>query len=149
MKKKASLKDMKKSKEKGKMHAASREGLGNENAAGPPSLVVYWSSVSGSLVTKRQQQHIFDALQAHRIPYQAVDVASTPDSGAVKAMLREQSPRGIALPQLWVQGKYRADYAAFVDALEGDYLGEELCRDPTPPLDSDNGGDSSNGLLMR
>lgn len=132
------------------MHFQSRNDVDNDLTNDPtlPELVVYWSSVSGSLITKRQQQHIFDTLQAHRIAFKPVDVASDPDSTEIKTKLREESPRGIVLPQLWVEGKYRADYAAFVDALEGDYLSEELGREATPPLTNDNGEASSN-LLMR
>lgn len=70
---------------------------------------------------KREQQHIFDTLQARRIPFHAIDIAA-PESGAVKMMLRERSPRQLALPQVWVENAFRTDYTTFVEALENDLL---------------------------
>ncbi len=70
---------------------------------------------------KREQQHIFDTLQARRISFRAIDIAA-PEGAEAKTMLREHSPQRLALPQVWVEGAFRADYTAFVEALENDLL---------------------------
>lgn len=40
-------------------------------------------------------------------------------------MLRETSPQGVLLPQLYVEGLFRANYETFVEAVENGNL-EEL-----------------------
>lgn len=72
---------------------------------------------------KRQQQHIFDTLDAKRIKYLPVDVAA---SQVVKEVLRESSPVQLALPQIWRGAKYCGGHEEFENALEGEYLNEFL-----------------------
>ena len=104
-------------------------------ATPPPAVVVYCSSVSGSLQVKRQQQHVLDTLSALRVAHASVDVAA-PECACARDALRATSPAGLVLPQIHVDRAYRLDYAGFVDALEGGTLREELLRARTPRDDA-------------
>ncbi len=106
-------------------------------ATPPPGITVYCSSVSGSLAIKRHQQHVLDTLCALRIPHAAVDVASPEGAGARDALRAGSPAGGVVLPQIHVGGAFRMDYGAFVDALEGGTLREEVLRPATPRLGED------------
>lgn len=64
---------------------------------------------------------MFDTLQARKFTFQAIDIAS-PENDEAKAMLRESSPQKLVVPQIYVDGEFRAGYAAFVEALENSNL---------------------------
>lgn len=72
---------------------------------------------------KRQQQHIFDTLSAHKIDHVPVDVAA---SNLVKQVLREESPRDLQLPQIWKGANFLGSHEEFENAVEGEYLKEFL-----------------------
>jgi glutaredoxin-related protein len=67
---------------------------------------------------------VFDTLDNMKIPYHAVDVAS---SNPAKTFLREHSPQQLLVPQLFVDGVFRAGYSAFVEAVEEGQM-EELLK---------------------
>ena len=74
---------------------------------------------------KRQQQHIFDTLDARKFIYVPVDVAA---SALVKEVLRTESPNKLNLPQIWVGKEFVGGHESFENAVEGDYLHEFLKR---------------------
>lgn len=53
--------------------------------------------------------------------FQAVDIASA-EGASAKQMLRECSPQGLSMPQIFIKGQFRAGYAQFLDALENEQL---------------------------
>ena len=72
---------------------------------------------------KRQQQHIFDTLEARKIVYVPVDVAA---SAIVKEVLRMESPRELKLPQIWRGNGFLGGHEEFENSVEGEYLKEFL-----------------------
>lgn len=72
---------------------------------------------------KRQQQHIFDTLLAHKIDHVPVDVAA---SSIVKDVLKAESPRELQLPQIWRGNKFIGGHEEFENAVEGEYLKDFL-----------------------
>ena len=51
---------------------------------------------------------------------------AAPAHVAQREGLRERSPLGLTLPQIWVDGEYRAGYDAFYEAVENEQLPELL-----------------------
>ena len=72
---------------------------------------------------KRQQQHIFDTLSAHKIEFVPVDVAA---STVVKDVLKAESPRELQLPQIWRGKEFLGGHEEFENSVEGEYLKEFL-----------------------
>jgi glutaredoxin-related protein len=72
---------------------------------------------------KRQQQHIFDILSAHKINFVPVDVAA---SEIVKEVLKAESPRELKLPQIWRGKEFLGGHEEFENSVEGEYLKEFL-----------------------
>jgi len=72
---------------------------------------------------KRQQQHIFDTLSAHKIQFFPVDVAA---SAIVKEVLKTESPRELKLPQIWRGKEFLGGHEEFENSVEGEYLNEFL-----------------------
>lgn len=72
---------------------------------------------------KRQQQHIFDTLEARKITFVPVDVAA---SAIVKEVLRTESPRELKLPQIWRGNEFLGGHEEFENSVEGEYLKEFL-----------------------
>ncbi|KAJ8008695.1 hypothetical protein DPEC_G00081080 [Dallia pectoralis] len=80
------------------------------------SIIVYFSSVSGSRELKQQQTQIFSFLDSKKIKYQAVDITQGPQ---VKEEMRKKIGNPTALPPQIVNGdKYCGDFAAFYEAVE-------------------------------
>lgn len=73
---------------------------------------------------KREQQHIFDTLESRQIAFEPIDVASS-NSTTLKEMLRA-GPKGLKLPQIWIDGHFKASYAEFEEALENETLQDLL-----------------------
>lgn len=72
---------------------------------------------------------MFDILAAHRVPFSVIDIAAT-ENTAVKESLRD-GPRGLRVPQIWIQGVFRAGYEEFLEAVENGLV-EELVRPELP-----------------
>ena len=85
--------------------------------------VVFLHIISSSPQMKRQQQHIFDTLSAHKINYFPVDVAA---STIVKNVLKAESPIELKLPQIWRGKVFLGGHEEFENSVEGDYLKEFL-----------------------
>ena len=51
---------------------------------------------------------------------------AAPAHVAQRESLREHSPLGLTLPQIWVDGEYRAGYEVFYEAVENEQLPELL-----------------------
>ena len=89
-----------------------------------PTLVVYWSSVSSILETKKQQQKIFMILDGKKIPYVSMDISE--GKGESKVKMREICGEKSLPPQIVNNGIYCGDYAAFDQAVECEVLQEFL-----------------------
>lgn len=61
-----------------------------------------------------------------KIPYRVVDVAT---DGPAKTFLRENSPQQLVMPQIFVDGGFRAGYERFVEAVEEGRMTELLQGD--------------------
>ncbi|XP_071772293.1 SH3 domain-binding glutamic acid-rich-like protein 3 [Centroberyx gerrardi] len=84
------------------------------------SLIVFYSSVGGSLEMKKHQQKIFLILDSKKIPYKAVDIAQ---SGEDKEEMRRKAGNPKALPPQICNGDtYCGDYDAFENAVEMEKL---------------------------
>lgn len=84
----------------------------------------YYTSVTGNLETKKNQQKIEMILDAKKIEYQKFDVAA---DEAAKQRMRDISGNPKALPpQLCNGNQYCGDFDAFDEALESDQLYEFL-----------------------
>jgi hypothetical protein len=74
-------------------------------------------------------------LAAEKCSFRPVDIAA-PENATHKKFLRENSPKGLQLPQLWVEGQFRADYKAFEEAVENSTINDLLrpLQEPEFPL---------------
>uniref|UniRef100_A0A6Q2Y8K2 Uncharacterized protein n=1 Tax=Esox lucius TaxID=8010 RepID=A0A6Q2Y8K2_ESOLU len=80
------------------------------------SIVVYFSSISGSRELKQQQSQIFSFLDSKKIKYQAVDITQGPSG---KEEMRKKAGNPTALPpQIFNGDKYCGDFSAFYEAVE-------------------------------
>ncbi|KAG9269789.1 SH3 domain-binding glutamic acid-rich-like protein 3 [Astyanax mexicanus] len=80
------------------------------------SIVVYFSSASGSREVKQRQSEIFQFLDSKKIIYRALDITQSSD---VKDEMRRKVGNNTALPpQIFNGDKYCGDYQAFSDAVE-------------------------------
>ncbi|CAO0800414.1 unnamed protein product [Mucor circinelloides] len=94
----------------------------------PKKVQVYYSSVSGNAVIKRNQEQIQQLLKTNNIKFSLVDVAS---SEAARQYAKKCNNNGKAqgrikdFPQLYVGGEYRGQYEDVVTAID-DGLLEDL-----------------------
>ncbi|CAH1800891.1 unnamed protein product, partial [Owenia fusiformis] len=84
---------------------------------------LYFSLVSSNLETKKHQQRIVMVLNAAKIPYEIIDIASS-DEG--KAAMRAGAGSKAIPPQIFNGEQYCGDYAAFDNAVEEETLHEFL-----------------------
>ncbi|KAI8976035.1 hypothetical protein BDB01DRAFT_908494 [Pilobolus umbonatus] len=90
---------------------------------------VYYSSVSGNSVIKRNQENMQTILQQNNIKFSLVDVAS---SEAARQYAKKANNNGRSegrikeFPQLFVGGEYRGQYADLMQAIDDDQLSELL-----------------------
>ncbi|XP_029352824.1 SH3 domain-binding glutamic acid-rich-like protein 3 [Echeneis naucrates] len=83
-------------------------------------LIVYFSSVSGSLEMKKNQERIFFVLQSKNIPFEAVDISQ---DSANKDLMRKRAGNPTALPPQICNGDiYCGDIDAFNNAIEMEQL---------------------------
>ncbi|XP_072218022.1 SH3 domain-binding glutamic acid-rich-like protein 3 [Leuresthes tenuis] len=88
------------------------------------SVILFYSSVSGSLELKKNQERIMSVLTSKRIPFKAVDIAQNSDD---KDLMRQRAGDPTALPpQLCNGDAYCGDFAAFENAIEMEQLEEFL-----------------------
>lgn len=71
-----------------------------------PEIVVYSSSVSGNMATKKQTQSIEHMFTVQKIPFKMVDVSV--DSTAKDYMISKSGKR--TLPQIFVNGEFKAEF---------------------------------------
>ncbi|KAI7901635.1 SH3-binding, glutamic acid-rich protein-domain-containing protein [Cokeromyces recurvatus] len=96
----------------------------------PKKVQVYYSSVSGNPVIKRNQEHIQQLLTSNNIKFHLVDVAA---SEAARQYAKKCNNNGKSegrikeFPQLYVGGEYRGQYEDVVYAIDNNQL-EELLR---------------------
>ncbi|KAI8390809.1 SH3-binding, glutamic acid-rich protein-domain-containing protein [Radiomyces spectabilis] len=83
---------------------------------------VYFSSVSGNPVTKKNQEHIKQLLNSRQINYDMIDVAAS--EAALQYMRKcNGSEDGIKeVPQIFVGGEYRGQYEDFVRHVDDEKL---------------------------
>ncbi|KAM9421497.1 SH3 domain-binding glutamic acid-rich-like protein 3 [Salvelinus alpinus] len=80
------------------------------------SIVVYFSSVSGSRELKQQQSQIFSFLDSKKIKYQAVDITQ---GSEVKEEMRKKTGNPTSLPpQVFNKDVYCGDFSVFYEAVE-------------------------------
>uniref|UniRef100_A0A3B3DMT4 SH3 domain-binding glutamic acid-rich-like protein n=2 Tax=Oryzias melastigma TaxID=30732 RepID=A0A3B3DMT4_ORYME len=88
------------------------------------SVVVFYSSVSGSLEVKKRQERIMSVLSSKKIKYRAVDITQNPED---KDLMRKIANNPKALPpQIANESTYCGDYEAFENAIEVEQLEEFL-----------------------
>ncbi|XP_018584276.1 SH3 domain-binding glutamic acid-rich-like protein 3 [Scleropages formosus] len=88
------------------------------------SIIIYYSSVSGSRDLKQQQSAIFQYLDSKKIKYEAVDISA---SNSAKEDMRRKTGNPSALPpQVFNKGVYCGDYSKFSEAVEDEKVEEFL-----------------------
>ncbi|XP_042246317.1 SH3 domain-binding glutamic acid-rich-like protein 3 [Thunnus thynnus] len=81
---------------------------------------VFFSSVSGSVEMKKNQERIFSILTSKKIPFEAVDISQNSDD---KDLMRKRAGNPTALPPQICNGDvYCGDFAAFENAIEMEQL---------------------------
>ncbi|XP_047429876.1 SH3 domain-binding glutamic acid-rich-like protein 3 [Mugil cephalus] len=84
------------------------------------SVILYYTSVSGSLALKKNQDRIISVLTSKKIPFEAVDIAQDTE---VKDLMRKRVGDPTALPPQICNGDvYCGDITAFENAIETDQL---------------------------
>jgi len=79
-------------------------------------IIIYISSVSGSLDVKKKQSRIEMVLQGKKIPYETRDVAVDENlKNYMKAKSGQNAP-----PQIFLDDEYLGDFDAFENAVEED-----------------------------
>ncbi|XP_022593552.1 SH3 domain-binding glutamic acid-rich-like protein 3 [Seriola dumerili] len=87
-------------------------------------LTLFFSSVSGSLELKKNQDRIFFVLESKKIPFEAVDISQNPED---KDLMRKRAGNPKALPPQLCNGDiYCGDITAFENAIEMEQLEEFL-----------------------
>eukprot|EP00344_Euplotes_crassus_P010807 CAMPEP_0197004300 /NCGR_PEP_ID=MMETSP1380-20130617/21207_1 /TAXON_ID=5936 /ORGANISM="Euplotes crassus, Strain CT5" /LENGTH=90 /DNA_ID=CAMNT_0042423045 /DNA_START=51 /DNA_END=323 /DNA_ORIENTATION=+ len=81
-------------------------------------IIVYISSVSGSLEVKKKQSKIEMVLQGKKISYETRDVAADED---LKSFMKNKSGQNTP-PQIFNDDEWLGDYDAFENAVEGNEL---------------------------
>ncbi|XP_031582108.1 SH3 domain-binding glutamic acid-rich-like protein 3 [Oreochromis aureus] len=85
---------------------------------------VFFTSVSGSTQTKKNQDRIFSILSAKKIPFQTVDISQSSDD---KDLMRQGAGDPTALPpQIFNGDVYCGDINAFDNAIEMEQLEDFL-----------------------
>jgi len=88
------------------------------------SVIVYFTSVSGSTEIKSHQQRMFSILDGKKIEYKAVDIAQ---DAAYKGEMRRKAGNPTALPPQICNGDtYCGDFEMFDNAVEMETLDEFL-----------------------
>ncbi|KAL4661018.1 hypothetical protein GN956_G1643 [Arapaima gigas] len=88
------------------------------------SIVVYFSSVSGSRDVKDQQAKIFQYLESKKIKYEGIDISV---SSSIKEDMRRKTGNPTAMPpQIFNKGVYCGDYSKFSEAVEDEKVEEFL-----------------------
>ncbi|XP_040919793.1 SH3 domain-binding glutamic acid-rich-like protein 3 [Toxotes jaculatrix] len=83
-------------------------------------VIVFYSSVSGSVEMRKNQDRIFSILSSKKIPFKAVDISQNSDD---KDLMRKRAGNPTALPPQICNGDvYCGDMAAFNDAIEMEQL---------------------------
>uniref|UniRef100_A0A8C9U2S5 SH3 domain binding glutamate-rich protein n=1 Tax=Scleropages formosus TaxID=113540 RepID=A0A8C9U2S5_SCLFO len=97
---------------------------------------VFLASLSGSTAIKKKQQDVLGFLDALKIEYAEMDIASNEEN---RMWMRENVPgekkpkNGIPLPpQIFNEENYCGDYDTFFDAKEGNQVFEFLGLPPPP-----------------
>ncbi|KAM9840762.1 SH3 domain-binding glutamic acid-rich-like protein 3 [Aulostomus maculatus] len=89
-------------------------------------LQVFYTSVSSSLMIKKQQEQIFGVLTSHKIPFEAVDISQ---DSQLKELMRTIAGNQSALPpQICYGDVYCGNHAAFENAIETETLNSFLKR---------------------
>ncbi len=84
------------------------------------TLAVYYSSVSGSLEIKKQQDRIFNVLDGKNIPYLKLDISA---DEALRATMRELAGSAEALPPQICNGTaYCGTHEDFNNSIEDEVL---------------------------
>ncbi|XP_028253236.1 SH3 domain-binding glutamic acid-rich-like protein 3 [Parambassis ranga] len=87
-------------------------------------VIVYFTSVSGSLELKKRQEKIFSILTSKKIPFKAVDISQDPKD---KDLMRGKAGSPTALPPQICNGDvYCGDYTQFENAIEEEQLNKFL-----------------------
>ncbi|CAG5928116.1 SH3 domain-binding glutamic acid-rich-like protein 3 [Menidia menidia] len=88
------------------------------------SVILFYSSVSGSTTMKKNQERIMSVLTSKDIPFKAVDIAQNSED---KDLMRKRAGNSKALPPQICNGDvYCGDYDAFENAIEMEKLEEFL-----------------------
>ena len=86
----------------------------------PPSLTLYFSSISSSIEIKKHQQNIDSILTSLGISYIRLDISTSVE---IRTKMRELVGDDKALPPQICNGDtYCGDFAAFEDAIEREKL---------------------------
>ncbi|XP_041831922.1 SH3 domain-binding glutamic acid-rich-like protein 3 [Melanotaenia boesemani] len=84
------------------------------------SVIVFYSSVSGSLEVKKKQDRIMSVLSSKKIPFKTVDISQNSES---KDLMRKRAGDPTALPPQICNGDaYCGDFTAFENAIEMEQL---------------------------
>ncbi|KAM4521530.1 SH3 domain-binding glutamic acid-rich-like protein 3 [Odontesthes bonariensis] len=87
-------------------------------------VILFYSSVSGSLELKKNQERIMSVLTSKKIPFKAVDIAQNSED---KDLMRQKAGNPTALPPQLCNGDvYCGDFDAFENAIEMEQLEEFL-----------------------
>ncbi|XP_061602333.1 SH3 domain-binding glutamic acid-rich-like protein 3 [Cololabis saira] len=83
-------------------------------------VIVFYTSVSGSLELKKNQERVMSVLTSLKIPFEAVDISQNSDD---KDLMRKRAGDKTALPPQICNGDvYCGDFAAFENAIEMEQL---------------------------
>lgn len=87
-------------------------------------VTLFVSDISGNKETKKRQQHMRTQLEAHKVPFDVIDVAQ--DSDALDKMRELVGDEGALAPQIANGDEYCGGFEEFEAAIEGEHLGEFL-----------------------
>ncbi|KAJ3152023.1 SH3 domain-binding glutamic acid-rich-like protein 3 [Geranomyces variabilis] len=88
----------------------------------PARVIIYYSSVSGSMPVKKAQTRVQDILAARKVEFELVDVAADEDA---KDYMQSKSDKN-ALPQIFVDGEFVGLHAELEEANEDGKVAEWL-----------------------
>lgn len=84
------------------------------------TVIVFFTSVSGSLEMKKRQERIFSVLSSKKILFEVVDISQNSED---KDLMRKRAGNPTALPPQICNGDvYCGDFAAFENAVEMEEL---------------------------
>lgn len=87
-------------------------------------VTLFVSDISGNKETKKRQQHMRTQLEAHKVPFDVIDVAQ--DSDALDRMRELVGDEEALAPQIANGDEYCGGFEEFEAAIEGENLGEFL-----------------------